>query len=405
MAPRRTSADRSGGSAPASALDRFAWYGGRTPGWLAVAVLAALLAGAWFVTYESGGTQRAFTHLFYIPVIVSVLPFRWWGALGTSAAATVLCGPLMPLDSATGETQQVASWVFRGVMFALIGCLAYLAVALHRQLTEREFSWEVQRAITASGMPGKAVDETLVPLVADVLAARTFHMVFQPVYSLADGKLIAVEALCRFDMEPYRTPDKWFAAAAAAGLGTELEIAAIEAAIAGAAELPPHIALSVNASPATLGSRQMLDVFRACTRPVVVEITEHAVVEDYHLLQGTVHELRALGVRIAVDDAGAGISSLRHIVQLAPEIIKLDISLTQGVESSALRGALAGALIDFAQRTDAQLIVEGIEEIGDLTTWTTLGADAVQGYLVGRPGKIPVALHSALITAPGGARV
>ena len=92
-------------------------------------------------------------------------------------------------------------------------------------------------------------------------------------------------------------------------------------------------------------------------------------------------------------------------MQLAPEIIKLDISLTQGVESSALRGALAGALIDFAQRTDAQLVVEGIEEIGDLMTWTTLGADAVQGYLVGRPGALPVALHSALITASGGARV
>lgn len=375
------------------------------PGWLAAGFLALLLAGAWVVTYESGGTQRAFTHLFYIPIILAGLPFRWWGALGTAAAATLLCGPLMPLDSVTGEAQQVASWVFRGVMFLLIGSLAYLAVALHRQLGERQLSSEVQRAITLSGMPGKVVDQSLVPLVADVLAERSFHMVFQPVYSLADGHLVAVEALCRFDTEPYRTPDKWFAAAAAAGLGTELEIAAIEAAIAGAEDLPPHVALSVNASPATLGAQRLLDVFRACTRPVVVEITEHAVVEDYHLLQGTVHELRALGVRIAVDDAGAGISSLRHIVQLAPEIIKLDISLTQGVESSALRGALAGALIDFAQRTDAQLIVEGIEDVGDLTTWTTLGADAVQGYLVGRPGALPVALHSALVATPGGARV
>lgn len=144
---------------------------------------------------------------------------------------------------------------------------------------------------------------------------------------------------------------------------------------------------------------------RATERQLVVEITEHAVVEDYHLLQHTVHDLRALGVQIAVDDAGAGISSLRHIVQLAPETIKLDISLTQGVGSSPLRRALAGALIEFAQRIGAQLIVEGIEEVSDLTTWTALGADAVQGFLVGRPGALPVAANSALISSLRGTRV
>lgn len=405
MAPRRTSADRESGSAPVSTLDRLARLGAHVPGWLAAAVLAVLLAAAWVCVYVTGGTQRAFTHLFYIPIILSVLPFRVWGALATSAVATVVCGPLMPLNSVTGEGQQVASWVFRGVMFLLISSVAYLAMALHRQLTEREVSSEIERAIALSGMPGKAVDETLVPLVADVLANSRFHIVYQPVYSLADGRLIAVEALSRFDTEPYRTPDKWFAAAAAAGLGVELETAAIEAAIAGVSELPDDVALSLNASPATLGAPRLLELFRACPRPVVVEITEHAVVEDYHLLQGSVHDMRALGVRIAVDDAGAGISSLRHIVQLAPEVIKLDISLAQGVGSSALRGALARALIDFAQRTDAQLIVEGIEEVSDLATWTAMGADAVQGYLVGRPGSLPVALHSGLISAAGGARV
>ena len=125
--------------------------------------------------------------------------------------------------------------------------------------------------------------------------------------------------------------------------------------------------LSVNASPATLGDPRLLDLIRTTDRQFVVEITEHAVVEDYHLLQDTVHDLRALGVQIAVDDAGAGISSLRHIVQLAPETIKVDISLTQGVGTSPLRRALARALIEFAQRTGAQLIVEGVEEVSDLT--------------------------------------
>jgi EAL domain-containing protein (putative c-di-GMP-specific phosphodiesterase class I) len=290
-------------------------------------------------------------------------------------------------------------------MFLLIGALAHLTVALHNQVSQQAFSSEVQQALTLTAQPGRAVDEQLVPLVADVLANSRFHIVFQPVYSLSDGTLLAVEALSRFDVEPRRTPDRWFAAATAAGLGPDLEIAAIAAAITGASDLPDHVALSVNASPDTLGDARLLDLVRTCTRQLVVEITEHDVVDDYYVLAHTVRAMRALGVRIAVDDAGAGISSLRHIVQLAPEVIKLDISLTQGVGTSALRRALAGALIDFAQQSDAQLIVEGIEEVGDLTTWTAMGADAVQGYLVGRPGPLPVALHSALIASVGSAWV
>ncbi len=406
MGARRAGADRDRADMSVSAFDRVAQAGIRAPHWLAAFALGLLLAAVWMIVHATGGTQRAFTHLFYIPVILSVLRFRWAGAAVTSLAATIVCGPLMPLNSVTGETQQATSWLFRGVMFLAIGSLAYLAIALHRQLTVNRFALEVRDALTRSGQPGAEVDPELVPLMADVLDHRRFHPVFQPVYSLADGGLVAVEALTRFDGEPYRTPDKWFAAAAAAGVGDELEVAAIEAAIEASAGLPLQISLSVNASPTTLGNPHLLELLAAAPRQMVVEITEHSVIEDYHLLQGTVDALRALGVRIAVDDAGAGISSLRHIVQLSPEVIKLDISLTQGVGTSALRRALAGALIDFAQRTDAQLIVEGIEEVTDLTTWAALGADAVQGYLVGRPGNLPVAPHSALVSSlRGGARV
>lgn len=389
----------------ASVLDRAAQLATEVPRWVSAVILAVTLAVIWVIVYESGGSQRAFPHLFYIPIILVVLPFGWTGAAFTAVVAGVLCGPLMPLDTVTGEAQQTASWLLRSAMFLMIGGAAYLSVAVRRRADEHQLSSDVQEAITLSSAPGAEVDESLVPLIDVVLAERRFHPVYQPVYSLADARLLAVEALTRFDVEPYRTPDLWFAAAWRAGRGTDLEIAAIEEAILASVTLPAGVALSVNASPATLGEPRFLDLVRATERQLVVEITEHAVVGDYHLLQDTVLVLRALGVRIAVDDAGAGISSLRHIVQLAPETIKLDISLTQGVGTGPLRRALAGALIDFAQRIGAELIVEGIEEEGDLSTWTALGADAVQGFLVGRPGDLPFAQISALIASLRGARV
>ena len=386
-------------------LDRAARFGAGLPRWLAAVILAALLALVWMIVYQSGGSQRAMPHLFYIPIILAVLPFGLWGSSVTALVAMVLCGPLMPLNVLTGEVQQTGSWIFRGVMFLLIGAVAYLLIAVRNRVSEHQLSTEVRDTITLGVSSAAEIDESLIPLIEDVLRTRQFHPVYQPVYSLADGDLLGVEALTRFDVEPHRTPDRWFAAAALSGHGTDLEIAAIEEAVKGTADLPRDVPLSVNASPATLGDPRLLDLIRTTDRQFVVEITEHAVVEDYHLLQDTVHDLRALGVRIAVDDAGAGISSLRHIVQLAPETIKVDISLAQGVSTSPLRRALAGALIEFARRTGAQLIVEGIEEVSDLTTWTTLGADAVQGFLVGRPGALPVAANSALISSLRGARV
>jgi EAL domain-containing protein (putative c-di-GMP-specific phosphodiesterase class I) len=362
----------------------------RFPAWAAVVVLAALLAAAWYAVYSSGGTQRAMPHLFYIPVILAALPFGLRGTMITAAVATVLCGPLTPLNTATGEEQQVFSWAFRGVMFALMGVLASLAITIRTRYAEQQLTSDVQEAMGAAPR-AREIDESLVPLVGQVLADRSFHPVFQPIYSLADGHLTGVEALTRFDVEPYRTPDLWFAAAESTGHGIELELAAIEVALVASQTLPHDVVLSLNASPATLGDPRLSDLVRAHPeREFIVEITEHAVVADYHLLQGVVGKLRALGVRIAVDDAGAGFSTLQHIVQLGPETIKVDISLTQGVSISPLRRALAGSLIEFAQRTGAELVVEGVEEEHDLVTWIALGADAAQGYLIGRPGALPV---------------
>lgn len=382
-----------------SLFNRAVVRGSRAPARLVIAVLVAMLVASWVLVYTTGGTRSALPHLFYLPIILAALSFGLRGAMATALVATVASGPAIPLDVAAGEPQTDLGWLLRGAMFVLVGAVASLALVMRERAEAQQLSTEVRSAMTPLA-PDDHAHGALLPLIDAVIDGGTFHPVFQPIYALTDGRLVAVEALTRFDVLPYRTPDLWFAAAARVGRGVELEIAAIAAAIVAAQDLPAEVSLSVNASPATLAHPGLLDLVRSCDgRQLTVEVTEHAVIEDYHLMKERLVEIRALGVQIAVDDAGAGIASLQHIVQLAPEIIKLDISLTQHAGSSPFRRAMAGALIEFAHRSGAQLVVEGIEDSADLTLWSALGADAVQGYLVGYPAALPALSSSPLIVA------
>ncbi|WP_199424370.1 EAL domain-containing protein [Actinotalea solisilvae] len=379
-------------------LDRAVRRSSSLPRWASVTVLAVTLGLGWVVVYTTGGTHLSTPHLFYLPIMAATLPFGARGSIPTALVATVLCGPLMPLVTETGEPQQPASWIVRGAMFVVVASLAALALGLRERAYERQLTLELRQTIGPGHAPG-ALEPELLQRVDDVVDGRLFRPVYQPIYALGDGRLVAVEALTRFEPEPYRSPDLWFAAARSVGRGTELEILAVEAALEGARDLPPEIELSVNASPATLADERLHALLAAAGRPLVMEITEHAVVEDYPVLEGSVQALRALGVKIAVDDAGAGFASLRHIVHLAPDTIKLDMSLTQHLAASPLRRALAVSLVEFAQQTGAALVVEGLEDVADLQAWTGLGAHAAQGYLVGRPGPLPPPVVNPLITA------
>ena len=118
---------------------------------------------------------------------------------------------------------------------------------------------------------------------------------------------------------------------------------------------------------------------------LVVELTEHALVEDYERLRALLSRLRSLGVRIAVDDAGSGISSLRHIVTIAPEIVKLDRSLISRLDDDGPRRALGEAMVQFATKIGAVLIAEGIERAEERQACVELGIHFGQGYLLGRP--------------------
>ena len=127
----------------------------------------------------------------------------------------------------------------------------------------------------------------------------------------------------------------------------------------------------------------MLDGYPA--QRLVLELTEHAVVQDYASLQVALHPLRQRGVRVAIDDAGAGYASMRHILQVRPDIIKLDMSLTRGIDQDFQRRAMASALIAFARETGSVIVAEGVETEAELAQLKRLGAANAQGFLLGRP--------------------
>jgi EAL domain-containing protein (putative c-di-GMP-specific phosphodiesterase class I) len=196
-----------------------------------------------------------------------------------------------------------------------------------------------------------------------------------------------MEALARFSDggAPWPIP-QWFAEADAVGMGTELELACNRAALADLAVIPADRYVSINASYRTAESDGLLELLDAVDASrVVIEITEHEAVEEYDRLTQALQRVRERGARVAIDDAGAGFASLRHILLIDPEIIKLDVSLTSGIDSDARRRALATALITFAEEMDIAVVAEGIENDLEHAALRALGVRFGQGYFLGRP--------------------
>jgi EAL domain-containing protein (putative c-di-GMP-specific phosphodiesterase class I) len=219
--------------------------------------------------------------------------------------------------------------------------------------------------------------------------------VFQPIVDPRTRKVSGCEALSRFQLEPLRSPDQWFAEAEAAGLGLELEMHAIRSAVQSLFRLPSETYLSVNVSPKTLLSREFATlVGNLDGEYLVVEVTEHSAVEDYDALKRAIDQLRSRGVRLAIDDLGTGFASFMHIVKLLPEFMKLDLSITRGIESDPVKQALTAALVGFAAQIGAHLIAEGVETAEELNTLVGLGVEYAQGYYLGAPA--PLALHGIM---------
>ncbi|HEY3263535.1 MAG TPA: EAL domain-containing protein [Actinomycetota bacterium] len=237
-----------------------------------------------------------------------------------------------------------------------------------------------------------------------ILGGRDLTLVYQPIFRLASRDVVGYEALARFATQPERPPDVWFREATEVGLGLDLELLAIRKALEDLHRLPPNTYLSLNLSHRAAVSPRLLDaVGDAPLRRIMIEITEHEPVEDYDALANALAELRARGARIAIDDAGAGFASLRHTLLLSPDTIKLDISLTRGIDADRGKRALARALISFAEEMRMDIVAEGIETEREVETLLGLGAQLGQGFFLARPRRLADREAAAAARRPSGA--
>ncbi len=239
--------------------------------------------------------------------------------------------------------------------------------------------------------------------VEHVLETRDFGHQYQPIFDLWNGTLFAVEALARFKGRPTRPPDQWFSEAQDVGLGIDLELASLEGALASLLELPSDLSVCVNLGPEALASGEAVQLLlESEPSRIIVELTEQVRVDDYPRLDTAIRRLRRHGARLAIDDTGAGFSSLAHILKLAPDVIKLDRALTTGIDADPVRRALASALVTFAGQTRSEIVAEGIETEGELSMLSELGIRFGQGYFLGRPCPLGSLRWKPAHTVPAG---
>jgi EAL domain-containing protein (putative c-di-GMP-specific phosphodiesterase class I) len=231
-------------------------------------------------------------------------------------------------------------------------------------------------------------------------------IVFQPIIELESNYPVGYEALARFDSG---TPDDWFPAAIAVGLGYELEMICLTCALDQLGELASNLYMAINVSPATVIHEGFSEVVLGYDLGrVVLELTEHDAVADYETLRTILKPLRSQGanvctpvgphstavrandsLRLSVDDLGAGFASMRHLASLAPDHMKLDISMVRGIDGDRGQRAMASAMVTYGAKMGIQVLAEGIETETELVTLRALDVHGGQGFLLGRPGELP----------------
>lgn len=293
--------------------------------------------------------------------------FRELGVVAAASAPIRHHGKLIGLLGVTSSREQALEQLTEALP-ALLEFAGVAGVLLGPAIAELTESGEVRTRI------------------ARIIREAAFEPVFQPIVDLATGAHAGYEALTRFSSGS--RPDLVFADARATGLEARLEIATLAAAIEASARLPAGAWLSLNVSP-TLVTRNgsVARLLQMTNRPVVLEVTEHVSVADYPAVRAAIEKLGPQ-VRVAVDDAGAGVANFSHIVELRPAFVKLDIGLVSGIDTDRIRQALVVGLQHFARSSASETIAEGVETELELATLRTLGVPFAQGYLLGRPARV-----------------
>ncbi|WP_433769569.1 bifunctional diguanylate cyclase/phosphodiesterase [Pseudomonas putida] len=234
--------------------------------------------------------------------------------------------------------------------------------------------------------------------LSSILTQGGLHSLFQPIISLSEREILGYEALSRGPSNsPLHSPIALFAVARQAGRLSELEIACRQSACRRFNEQQLPGKLFLNVSPESLlesahqpgRTLQLLQDFGIPPSQVVIELTEQTPIDDFQLLQTALHHYRAMGFSIALDDLGAGYSSLRLWSELRPDYVKIDRHFIDGIHQDALKREFVGSILQIAKASRAQVIAEGIELPEELAVLMEMGVDLVQGYLLCRPQEHP----------------
>jgi EAL domain-containing protein (putative c-di-GMP-specific phosphodiesterase class I) len=336
-----------------------------------------LLVVSWAIALRMG-SEGGGANWFFVPILYAAASLGTAGAAVAALLASILGGPLLPTDAATPGAQDLAVWVGRTALFFSAGLFG--AVWIHGRRELRRLGPYVEAARKRDAEASQ---------IMDLIREGRLAVYFQPIVDLETGRIMGMESLARFPMEREQSPEPWFRRAWAAGVGPDLEIAAVRTAVRSGWVLPRGAYQAINLSPEILISGRFEELLNTLPwERLVVEITEHLEIGDYQRLVRPIEQIRARGGRLAIDDVGAGFASLRHVLSLSPDIIKLDTSLSHDLDLNQPRAALARGLVACAEELGATVVGEGVETVEDARGLRRVGAHCAQGYLFGRPAAL-----------------
>lgn len=350
----------------------------------AVGITAIALVSAWAVSVLAGGANHLPPHGFYVAILFAAVRFGGRGAVCAGAVATVLAGPLLAADVHTPEAQAPVEWITRGVFFVLIGlCVAGL----------------VRAAVSRERL---VLDRTRVESeISGALAAEQFRLHYQPVVSMDDGRIVGVEALIRWE-HPARgllAPDAFIELAEETGQIIEIGRWVLEEAcrqtatwrtglLAGVDEF----GVAVNISARELAEPSLVDaihdVLVSTGLPphwLHLEVTETAIITDLDASERHLRAIKALGVKLAVDDFGVGYGSMTYLSRFPVDIVKIDRSFVSPIAAQRESRNVAGGIVLLARSLGMQTVAEGVESEDQAAALRQLDCDGAQGWLFGRP--------------------
>jgi len=343
--------------------------------------LAVVLVLTWGVVHLGGGSQTALPHLFYLPIMTAAVRFGRRGAVLVAVAAGLLSGPLLPADTATGTPQDVASWTVRMAVFVAVGLL---------------LGW-----ITAHTRPGLVDSGRAAKVTVGLRRALRdgdLELHYQPLVDLETKQAVGVEALVRW-VHPTKGvigPAEFVPAAEATGMIDRIDrFVLVEATRqlarwtdAGVGALTMSVNLSAHRFRDPDLVRDTASVLEATgVEPsrVVLEVTETAIIEDVEQAATQISRLRDLGVRVAIDDFGAGQSSLSYLHQFTIDVIKIDRGFVSNVVDDARVGRLVAGMVRLVDSIGVRVVGEGISAAGQLVHMTSLGCQVGQGFYIAEP--------------------